>query len=65
MRTTLRTVRGRGDAGLCKALGQDLPVGGLTSPLRKLTSDNLGDTIANYDEVVEHLRGTRFEHFLA
>jgi LPS sulfotransferase NodH len=52
------------DARLCSALGQDLPAGGLTSPLRKLSSDDLRDTIANYDAVARHLSGSRFEHFL-
>jgi LPS sulfotransferase NodH len=52
------------DARLCESLGQPLPAGGLTSPLRKLSGDNLCDTIANYDEVAAHLTGTRFEQFL-
>jgi LPS sulfotransferase NodH len=52
------------DARLCSALGQPVPVGGLTSPLRKLSSDNLRDTIANYEQVAAHLSGTRFECFL-
>lgn len=54
----------RDDARLCSALGQSVPVGGLTSPLRKLSSDNLSDTIANYEEVAAHLSGTSFECFL-
>lgn len=52
------------DARLCDALGQPVPPGGLTSPLRKLSSDNLRDTIANYEQVAAHLSRTRFEHFL-
>lgn len=56
--------RAQDDARLCDALGQPVPPGGLTSPLRKLSSDNLRDTIANYEQVAAHLSGTRFEHFL-
>lgn len=52
------------DARLCNALGQPIPVGGLNSPLRKLSSDDLRDTIANYEQVAAHLSGTRFECFL-
>jgi LPS sulfotransferase NodH len=52
------------DARLCDALGQPVPAGGLTSPLRKLSSDNLRDTIANYEQVAAYLSGTRFEQFL-
>jgi LPS sulfotransferase NodH len=52
------------DARLCDALGQPVPPGGLTSPLRKLSSDNLRDTVANYEQVADHLSGTRFERFL-
>lgn len=52
------------DVRLCGALGQSVPMGGLTSPLRKLSSDNLRDTIANYEQVAAHLSGTRFECFL-
>jgi LPS sulfotransferase NodH len=55
---------GEDDARLCRALGQDLPMAGLTSPLRKVSSDDLRDTVANYDEVFQHLSGTRFERFL-
>jgi len=54
----------RDDARLCDALGQSVPAGGLTSPLRKISSDNLRDTIANYEQVAAHLSGTRFERFL-
>jgi LPS sulfotransferase NodH len=53
------------DVVLCKALGQDLPRRGLTSPLRKIGSDSLRDTVANYDAVAARLSGTRFERFLA
>ena len=52
------------DARLCAALGQYIPAGGLTSPLRKVASDNLHDSIANYEQVAAHLSGTRFECFL-
>jgi len=52
------------DIRLCGALGQTIPMGGLTSPLRKLSSDDLRDTIANYEQVAAHLSGTRFECFL-
>jgi LPS sulfotransferase NodH len=52
------------DARICNALGEQVPVGGLNSPLSKVSSDNLRDVIINYDEVVEDLCGTRFEHFL-
>jgi hypothetical protein len=55
----------KSDALLCAELGQGLPTGGLTSPLRKLSSDNLRDSIENYDAVARHLSGTRFEGFLA
>lgn len=53
------------DAEICTALGQDLPSGGLSSPLQKLSTDDLRDSIVNYDAVVRHLSGTRFEAFLA
>jgi LPS sulfotransferase NodH len=52
------------DTRLCNALGQSVPVGGLTSPLSKVSSDNLRDTIANYEQVAAHLAGTRFARFL-
>ena len=56
---------GEADVAICTALGQDLPAGGLSSPLTKLTSDNLYDTVANYDAVAAHLSGTRYERFLS
>lgn len=52
------------DVRLCTALGQAVPVQGLWSPLRKVSSDDLCETVANYDQVVAHLSGTRFEKFL-
>jgi LPS sulfotransferase NodH len=52
------------DARLCAALGQSAPRGGLSSPLRKVSSDDLRDTIANYEQVAAFLAGTRFERFL-
>jgi LPS sulfotransferase NodH len=53
------------DARLCCALGQTVPPGGLTSSLTKVSSDDLRDTVKNYKQVAAHLRGTRFERFLA
>lgn len=52
------------DAGLCTALGQPVLKDGLTSPLRKVSSDDLRDTVQNYDQVATYLSGTRFERFL-
>jgi LPS sulfotransferase NodH len=52
------------DARLCAALGQDVPQDGLSSSLNKVASDDLRDTVMNYDEVVDHLAGTPFERFL-
>lgn len=52
------------DIRLCAALGQMAPKGGLSSPLRKLASDNLRDVIANYDQVAASLSGTHYERFL-
>lgn len=52
------------DIRLCAALGQAAPKGGLSSPLKKVASDNLPDVIANYDQVAACLSGTRFERFL-
>jgi LPS sulfotransferase NodH len=52
------------EAQLCAAIGVQVPDAGLRSPLAKVTSDNLQDTLANYDDVVRHLSGTRFERFL-
>jgi LPS sulfotransferase NodH len=52
------------DARLCRALGQSVPVGGLTSSLAKVTSDHLRDVIQNYEQVAAHLSGTRFARFL-
>jgi LPS sulfotransferase NodH len=52
------------DVRLCTALGQSAPKGGLSSPLRKVSSDDLRDTVANYDQVAACLSGTRFERFL-
>lgn len=52
------------EAQLCAAIGLRVPIGGLMSPLAKITSDNLQDTLRNYDDVVRHLSGTRFERFL-
>jgi len=52
------------EARLCAAVGQQVPAGGLTSPLAKVSSGNLRDTITNYDDVARHLSGTRFERFL-
>jgi LPS sulfotransferase NodH len=49
---------------ICAELGQNVPVGGLQSPLIKVSSDNLRDAISNYDEVAALLSGTRFEVFL-
>jgi LPS sulfotransferase NodH len=53
------------DSHLCAALGQTAPKGGLSSPLIKVSSDDLRDTVANYDQVAACLSGTRFERFLA
>jgi LPS sulfotransferase NodH len=52
------------DARLCSALGQAVPEDGLSSPLSKVSGDDLRETIRNYDEVAAKLSGTRFEHFL-
>jgi LPS sulfotransferase NodH len=52
------------DVRLCKALGLNLPVSGLSSPLEKLSPGNIRDNVANYDEVARYLAGTRFECFL-
>ena len=53
------------DARLCRALGQTIPPDGLTSSLTKVSSDDLRDTVKNYEQVAAHLKGTRFERFLA
>jgi LPS sulfotransferase NodH len=52
------------DASLCAALGQSLPEEGLSSPLSKVSSDDLRETVANYDQVAARLSGTAFERFL-
>jgi LPS sulfotransferase NodH len=52
------------DARLCAALGQAAPETGLSSPLSKVSSDDLRKTIRNYDQVAASLSGTRFERFL-
>jgi LPS sulfotransferase NodH len=52
------------DARLCVALGQKVPEGGLSSQLSKVSSDDLRDTVKNYDQVASSLSGTRFERFL-
>jgi hypothetical protein len=52
------------DARLCAALGETVPEGGLSSSLTKISSDDLRDTVANYDQVAACLAGTRFERFL-
>jgi LPS sulfotransferase NodH len=52
------------DIRLCRALGQTIPPDGLTSPLTKVSSDDLRDSVQNYEQVAAHLRGTRFERFL-
>jgi LPS sulfotransferase NodH len=53
------------DARVCAALGLSVPVGGLKSALSKVSSDNLRETVTNYDQVAAHLSGTRFERFLS
>jgi LPS sulfotransferase NodH len=53
------------DIRLCRALGQSIPPDGLTSSLTKVSSDDLRDTVKNYEQVAAHLKGTRFERFLA
>ena len=52
------------EAQLCAAVGQQIPEGGLVSQLAKVSSDNLRDILANYEDVVRRLSGTRFERFL-
>jgi len=52
------------EARLCAAVGQQIPDRGLMSPLAKVSSGNLKDTLTNYDDVARHLSGTRFERFL-
>lgn len=54
--------RERALAEVCEFL--DVPVETPESHLRKMTSDNLRDVIENYDEVLERLRGTRWESCL-
>ena len=53
------------DIRLCRTLGQSIPPNGLTSLLTKVSSDDLRDTVKNYEQVAAHLKGTRFERFLA
>ena len=52
------------DIRLCAAFGQTVPKDGLSSPLRKISSDDLRDIVENYDQVAACLSGTRFERFL-
>jgi LPS sulfotransferase NodH len=52
------------EARLCQALGQPVPPSGLASALTKVSSDDLHETVRNYDQVAEVLKGTRFEPFL-
>ena len=52
------------DDEICRALHLPVSPTGLMSPLQKVTSDNLRDVVKNYDQVAEHLSGTRFERFL-
>jgi LPS sulfotransferase NodH len=52
------------EARLCRALGQAIPPNGLASALTKVSSDDLRDTVRNYDQVADVLKGTRFEPFL-
>jgi LPS sulfotransferase NodH len=56
--------RGDVEKRICAELGQNVPAGGLQSPLVKVSSDNLREAISNYDEVAALLTGTRFEVFL-
>jgi LPS sulfotransferase NodH len=53
------------DARLCAALDLSVPAGGLTSTLSKVSSDDLRQTITNYEQVAAHLSGSRFERFLS
>ncbi len=53
------------DARVCAALGLSVPAGGLTSPLSKVSSDDLRETVINYEQVAAHLSGTPFERFLS
>jgi LPS sulfotransferase NodH len=53
------------EARLCAALGQTLPSGGLQSSLLKTSSDDLREVVANYEQIVSRLKGTRFERFLS
>jgi LPS sulfotransferase NodH len=52
------------DKRICAELGLEIPVGGLQSPLVKVSNDNLPEAISNYDQVAALLAGTRFEAFL-
>ena len=52
------------EARLCRALGQPTPPSGLASVLTKVSSDDLRETVRNYDQVADVLKGTRFEPFL-
>jgi len=52
------------DALLCRALGQPVPATGLASSLTKVASDDLRETVKNYEQIAAHLSGTRFERFL-
>lgn len=57
--------RSRIDRCLCAAMGVTMPPGGLTSPLAKVSGEDLSEVVANYDELASTLSGTRFEKFLA
>ena len=42
-----------------------LPSHPVTAPLKRTGAGPLSQRIANYDELVEHFRGTPFAHYLA
>jgi LPS sulfotransferase NodH len=52
------------DARLCEALGLAVPASGLSTELTKVSSDDLRDTVVNYDQVAACLSGTHFGRFL-
>jgi LPS sulfotransferase NodH len=60
----ISTESARQNARLCAALGQTIPRHGLSSSLNKISSDDLRNIVANYDQVAACLMGTPFERFL-
>lgn len=52
------------DDEICRALHLPVSPTGLTSPLQKVTGNNLRDVVKNYDQLADYLSGTRFARFL-